>query len=240
MKVLAALATILTLAPCAGRAADGPSGIYAALDLTSDYRFQGSSNTDGNAAVQGVLHYFRPDGWYLGVFGSQVDFKDPGKTSYELDFYGGKRFALEGGRSELKLQAMRSVFPDNATPGPTYDFWTFQASARRTWGPLALNVLGAFVPQGSYHSGKVWRVESEVDYVVSPNLSLHAIVGDQWGGRNHTRAYWSVGPQLSWKALQLDLRYVGTDRTRETCPFLPKSCDPALVATVTASHAFVF
>ncbi len=99
------------------RAANEAGGLFSFIDLTSDYRYQGASNTDGNAAVQGNLHYWRPDGWYAGLFASQVDFKDPGHTSYELDWYGGKTLAFDGGRSELKLQLMDSVFPQQPHAG---------------------------------------------------------------------------------------------------------------------------
>lgn len=228
----AVLALLLAAAPAAARAADG-SGLYTAVSATTDYRYQGVSNSDDHAALQGVLHYFRPDGWYLGAFASQVNFRDPGRTSYELDLYGGKTLRLDGGRTELKLQVMRSIFPDNATPGPTYDFWTFQAGATRHIGKLTVGGLAAFVPEGSYRSGKVWRLEGQADYAVSPHLTLKALVGDQWGGRGHTRAYWSLGPSFVWKQLTFDLRYVGTDRGRSHCGYLPKICDDTVTASVT-------
>jgi uncharacterized protein (TIGR02001 family) len=233
MKPIAALAAALAAAVPAAAHAAGVSGLYSALTVTSDYRYQGVSDTDGAAALQANLHYFRPDGWYAGAFASQVDFKDPGHTRYELDLYGGKTLALDGGKSELKLQVMRSVFPDNATPGPTYDFWTFQASARRQVGKLAVGGLAAFVPEGSYRSGKVWRVEGQADYAVAPHLALKALAGEQWGGRGHTRAYWSLGPSLTWRRLTFDLRYVGTDRGRSNCGYLPKICDDTVTASAT-------
>ena len=230
MKPALALCALLLSAPSVAQAA--ASGVYSFVAITSDYRYQGASNTAGNAAVQGVLHYFRPDGFYAGVFASQVDFKDAG-TSYELDIYGGKNFEFQGGKTELKLQAMSSTFPDNTTPGPTYDFWTFETVGKHNFGKLTASALLAFVPEGSYRSGKVWRVETEADYAVNPHLTLKALFGDQWGGRGHTRAYWSLGPSFTWKALTLDLRYVDTDRTRENCGFLPKNCDATVTATVT-------
>jgi len=229
-RILAAAA--LLAVPVAARA-EGASGLYSAVTLTSDYRFQGASNSEDHAAVQGNVHYFRPDGWYAGLFASQVDFNDPGHTTYELDFYGGRNLEFEGGRTEVKLQVMRSIFPDNATFGPTYDFWTFQAGARRRFGKLTAGGLAAFVPEGSYRSGKVWRIEAQADYALTPRLTLKALAGDQWGGRGHTRAYWSLGPSFTWKALTLEARYVGTDRTRANCGFSPKICGPEVTASVT-------
>jgi len=210
-------------------------GLFSFIALTSDYRFQGASNTDGNGAVQGNIHYWRPDGWYAGAFASQVDFKDPGHTSYEVDWYGGKNLEFDGGRNEWKLQAMYTAFPDNRTFGPTYDFLTLSTALKHKAGKLTTNTVAAFVPEGSYRSGKVWRIEQGADYAVTPNLTLKALAGDQWGGRNHERVYWSLGAAMTWKTLTFDMRYVDTDRTRANCPFLPKTCDPEVVGTITVN-----
>ena len=181
MKALPALAALALLqptlahagAPCAGAPCAGEwGGLFSFIALTSDYRFQGVSNTDGNAAVQGNLHYWRPDGFYAGAFVSQVDFKDPGQTSYEVDWYGGKNLEFAKGATEWKLQAMYSAFPDNHTFGPTYDFLTLSTAVKHTAGKLTTNTLAAFVPEGSYRSGKVWRIEQGADYALRPNLTL--------------------------------------------------------------------
>lgn len=233
MKTAAALLTLALAVPAAARAANEAGGLFSFIALTSDYRYEGASNTDGNAAVQGNIHYWRPDGWYAGLFASQVDFKDPGHTSYELDGYAGKNLEFQGGKTELKLQAMYSAFPDNRTFGPTYDFLTGEVALKHVMGKLTGSTLLAFVPEGSYRSGKVWRGESEADYALAPNLTLKGVAGYQWGGRGHQRAYWSLGAATTWKTLGFDLRYVATDRTRANCGFLPKACDAAIVGALT-------
>ena len=237
MKAALAVSAVVLALALAGptAAANEAGGLFSFIDLTSDYRFQGASNTDGNGAVQGNVHYWRPDGWYAGLFASQVDFAYVGSPSYELDWYGGKNLEFDGGKTELKLQLMDSVFPNNRTPGPTFDFLTYEVAGKRVWGKITTSTLAAFVPEGSYHSGKVWRVETDADYALTPDLTLKAIVGDQWGGRNHTRAYWSLGAATRWKTLGFDLRYVDTDRTRANCPFLPKTCGPEVVGTLTVN-----
>jgi uncharacterized protein (TIGR02001 family) len=236
--LIAVLAAALALPAAAAQAQDAPNpsgGFFSFVDVTSDYRYQGVSNTDGGAAIQGNLHYWRPDGWYAGLFATQVDFKDPRRTSYELDWYGGKNLELEGGKTELKLQLMYSAYPDNRTFGPTYDFLTGEVALKHVWGKLTASSLFAFTPQGSYRSGKIWRTETEADYALTPGLTLKALAGDQWGGRDHTRAYWSLGAATRWKALGFDLRYVDTDLGRADCPFLPKTCGPELVGTLTVN-----
>jgi uncharacterized protein (TIGR02001 family) len=234
MKAAPILLVLALVPPGAAQAGDW-GGIFSFVAITSDYRYQGASNTDGNAAVQGNVHYWRPDGYFAGLFASQVDFKDPGHTSYELDYYAGKNLKLDGGATELKLQAMYSAFPDNHTFGPTYDFLTLSTGARHTAGQLTAGATFAFVPEGSYRSGKVWRVESTADYALAPNLTLKTLLGDQWGGRGHERVYWSLGAAVTWKRFGFDLRYTDTDRTRANCGFLSKACDAAIVGTLTVN-----
>lgn len=55
--------------------------------LTSDYKFRGISQTDGGAALQGGFDVDFGNGFYLGTWGSNVDYAN----SLELDYYGGFR-----------------------------------------------------------------------------------------------------------------------------------------------------
>lgn len=222
--VLAAL-----LAPTA---AHGQSGLYSHVTLTSDYRYQGVSSSDGHAAVQGVVHHFRPDGWYAGLFASTVDYNDYG-TSYELDFYGGKTLKLDP-KTDLKLQALVTVFPDNTTPGPTYDFVQGGVSLIRRQGPLTLTGLVTYVPDGAYDAGRIWRGEGEAVLALNKRVSLKALVGHQAAVRRPDRTYWSLGGEARWKHLILEVRYQDTNLSKRQCGFNPDICGPALTGAVTA------
>src|SRR5262245_39497171 len=90
----AATALLAVLLPAAAARASDGGGIYSAVTLTSDYRYQGVSNSDQHQALQANVHYFRPDGWYAGIFATTVDFNDGG-TSYEIDYYGGRTLKLD-------------------------------------------------------------------------------------------------------------------------------------------------
>jgi uncharacterized protein (TIGR02001 family) len=231
--VLLALALASSL-PSVAHAGDW-GGLFSAVMLASDYRYQGVSESRGRPVVQGYLHWWRPDGVYAGVFATQVDFGYAGAPTYEIDSYAGKNFSLQGGRTELKLEGMYTSFPDNRTPGPTLDFVQAKVQAKRTSGPWTILGLASYVPRGSYGSGPIARVEGETDFAVSKHLTLKALVGSQGGGRGHDRTYWSLGVATTWKTLGFELRYLDNDRTRANCGFLPKACDPALVGTLTVS-----
>lgn len=208
-------------------------GLFSAVMLTSDYRYEGVSNSRNHAALQGYLHWQRRDGWFAGVFATQDDFGYPGSPTYELDTYAGRNLELDGGRTELKLEAMYSAFPNNRTPGPTLNFFQAEAQARHVFGKWAATGSVAYVPEGSYRSGELWRIESGVDYALRPRLTFRALTGYQWGGRGHERTYWSLGLATSLKAVGFELRYVGNDRSPTNCGLSPKACAPAVVGAVT-------
>jgi uncharacterized protein (TIGR02001 family) len=226
---LVAAATLPAPLACAGEW----GGIFSAVTLTSDYRYQGVSSSDNHAALQGYIHYWRSDGWYAGLFVTQVDFNDDG-TSYELDFYGGKTIKLDG-KTELKLQGLYTTFPDNRTPGPTYDFVQASIAVTHRNGPLTVSGLTSYVPEASYGSGEAWRLEGEAAYAVSPRLTLKALAGRRWIERGLDRTYWSLGAAASWKRLTFEVRYVDTNLSKARCGCNPDICGPALVGSITAS-----
>jgi uncharacterized protein (TIGR02001 family) len=60
------------------------------LAVTSDYVFRGISQTDRDPALQGGFDYaFGESGFYVGTWGSNVDFQDRDGPDVEIDFYGG-------------------------------------------------------------------------------------------------------------------------------------------------------
>ena len=227
-----AVATLLA-ATLLAAAAHAQSGLYSQVTLTSDYRYQGVSSTSRKPALQGVVHHFRPDGWYAGLFASQVDYGYAESPSFELDFYGGKTLKLND-KTDLKLQALASVFPDNRTPGSTFDFVQGGASLIRREGRLTLTGLTTYVPQGSYGSGQIWRAEGGADYALSKSVTLKALAGRQWTERRPDRSYWSLGVEARWRHLIFEVRYQDTDLSRDRCGFNPDICGASLTGAVTA------
>lgn len=52
--------------------------------LVSDYLFNGLSQTNDEATLQGSLDWWNDSGWYAGSFASGVDYGQG--TDYEVDF----------------------------------------------------------------------------------------------------------------------------------------------------------
>ncbi|CAN5490169.1 hypothetical protein BH10PSE5_BH10PSE5_28940 [soil metagenome] len=208
-------------------------GIFSAVMVASDYRYQGSSSSNLKPVVQGYAHLYRPDGYYAGVFATQVDYGYDSSPTYEVDLYGGKN--IQFGKTEVKLEAMYSAYPDNQTWGPTLDFLSLKAAAKRTDGKVSLGGAAVYTPQGPYGAGEGWRVEGEAGYAVNPHLKLKALAGQSWTHRGQDRGYWELGAVTTWKNLALEIRYTDNSLSRARCGFNPDICDPTVVGTLTVS-----
>ncbi len=66
------------------------ANVSSTVNLTSDYTFNGVSQTDSGPAIQASLDYAADSGWYAGTWASNVDFGGTDNTNIEWDFYVGK------------------------------------------------------------------------------------------------------------------------------------------------------
>lgn len=71
--------------------------VSSTVALTNNYLFNGITQTDKDPALQASLDWANDEGWYLGTWGSNVDFGDD--TDIEVDFYGGYAFELNNDMS---------------------------------------------------------------------------------------------------------------------------------------------
>jgi len=64
------------------------------VNVTSDYTFNGVSQTDSSPALQASLDYANESGLYVGTWASNLDFGASDDTNIEWDFYIGKGYTL--------------------------------------------------------------------------------------------------------------------------------------------------
>lgn len=86
MKKLVPALVLSGLAAMPAFAEDSPHSITGNLGFFSDYAFRGVSQTDEDPAIQGGFDYAHASGFYLGTWGSNVEFAD---ANMEWDVYGG-------------------------------------------------------------------------------------------------------------------------------------------------------
>jgi uncharacterized protein (TIGR02001 family) len=203
--------------------------VYSSVSATSDYRNNGISVSDRQPAVQGSLHWRIPNGFYIGVWGSSVDFRDAHDTSAEVDAYAGRRFDL--GATDVRIEGMYSYFDDHER-GPTYDFMQVKVRASHTFHDLALALSGAWSPDGSYGAGTTWQVRGEMVYPISAWLKASALLGRGLFENRIDRTYWDAGATAYWRKLSFDVRYVDTNLSRRQC-LAVDWCDAAIIGTLT-------
>lgn len=96
------------------------AGVSSTINATSDYTFNGVSQTDNNPALQASLDYAADSGWYVGSWASNVDFGSEDDTWLELDFYAGKYFQLNDSASLDAGIAYYTYHGDDASSGYQY------------------------------------------------------------------------------------------------------------------------
>lgn len=95
MKQLSYLLVLSGLISVPALAADAPASPHSLagnITFTTDYLFRGVSQTQNGPAIQGGFDYSHASGFYLGTWGSNVDWVSQGykdNNSMEIDLYGG-------------------------------------------------------------------------------------------------------------------------------------------------------
>ncbi len=221
----------------AGRQMSRWGALFPSVVVASEYRFDGKSNSSGEPVVQASLYWWRPDKTFVGVWASTVDFSgyyDP-NTSYEIDVYAGRNWDFggpdwyAGADTRLTLQVMYSMFPDNETPGPTYDFLQLKTRVQhRLDDRWTLDSSVSFVPQASYGAGRSWKWDVGASYRVNSWLSVGGSAGVQDVQRRNDYAYWNFGATATIGQAEFDLRYYDTDLNYIDCGY-SANCGSALV-----------
>jgi len=105
-KLLAALSAVLLAS-----SVSADDAISANFTLATDYVWRGVSQTDENPAIQGGLDYSADNGFYIGTWGSNVDFGSV--ENLELDVYFGWATEFDNGLG-LDIGFIQYLYFDNA------------------------------------------------------------------------------------------------------------------------------
>lgn len=212
-----ALPAALLLASLAGVTSDVHAEISANAALVSDYRFRGISQSDEDAAIQAGFDYAFDNGFYLGTWGSSVDFDSniDFDGSLELDVYGGWGTDI-GEDSSIDLGYIYYAYPgDDGAEGDYQEFYLNYG-----WKDLSLGV--AYSDDYYGDSGSFWYLQANYDWSFAENwvLSLHAGYNDFdddifLSSDKGNYVDYSVGVTWSVEGVDLGLTWVGTDLDEE-------------------------
>ncbi len=204
--LLAALALALT-APAF--AADDEYGFSGSLDFVSDYAYRGISQTNEDPALQLGLDYSFEGGFYVGGWGSNVDFEPGDGADIELNAYIGWAGDVTDSVA-IDLQLVRYIYPGTSS-GVDYDYNEFI-------GVLSLAELVDFTL--GYSNDVFASSEDGIYYGVSGSyglpwaeLSLDLSLGhydlDDAVGDSYTD--YSIGVSREFGYVSASFAYINTD-----------------------------
>jgi uncharacterized protein (TIGR02001 family) len=190
--------------------------------LTSDYKFRGISQSDESPAIQGGFDVTFEPGFYIGTWGSSVDFDTNGDGydgSLELDGYAGWASSIGDTDFGVDVGYIYYGYPGDGSPNGNYQEFYVKGS----WRDLVLGVAYS----DDYYAGtdEFWYVSADYSLTVLEDFSVGLHVGYnmleddggflsvQPGKTKAEDAYtdYSVSVSYEWVGLEFAVAYVGTD-----------------------------
>lgn len=173
--------------------------VEANVTLASDYIWRGVSQTMNEPAIQGGFDWAHDSGFYLGTWGSNVDYGGP--EHLELDYYGGWGTETEGGIAF----DVGYIY---------YDFFDGDASLQEIYGSVGFfgfTLAGSFEVDGLDGSNNYYSLDYGYDF--EQGFSLYAGAGrydlaDE-NGPAYTH-YWA-GASAELVGLTFDISYHNGD-----------------------------
>jgi uncharacterized protein (TIGR02001 family) len=202
-----------------GRSAAADSGFGGSLVATTDYVFRGLSQTRGDPALQGDVHYRGSAGWFAGAWVSNIDPEADYIGGVELNAYAGWTWAPTPDWS-TRVSYVRYLYPE-ARKGTNYDYGELTGTvgyrdrffATLGWSPDMVRTTHAGYDQRgnslSYELSlrqPVWRwlgVAAGVGY-----YDLTDVVGDSYWS-------WNATVTATFGSLELDLARFANDATAQ-------------------------
>lgn len=169
--------------------------LTANLVLTSDYIFRGISNSNRQPALQGGVDYAHPDGWYVGSWASNVDFRDGGEAKVEIDGYFGH--AGSAGKFSWNAGWMAYVYP-GARKSLQYD--TQRVSLGGQYD-LSVAVAGLYFDriENVFGSGPAHYLETSLVVPVRTDISVDMRIGRQ----RYTDNVYLTMPDFTYRSVAL-------------------------------------
>ena len=192
--------------------AEEPTGDHqfsANVAMTTDYIWRGISQADNGPAIQGGFDYAHASGFYLGTWGSNVDFGPGDDASMEIDIYGG--YAGEFNGVSFDLGIIHYDYPsesddnfDEVYLGLGYGFLSAQVSHTDEFGEGADDAT-------YYEAG----ADFELPYSVGLALHVGHYDLDPDDGEDYTD--WKVAVSREYAGFNFELAYTDTDLSDREC-----------------------
>lgn len=216
----AALFFMAVFPACAEENSLVPGSFSGNVALTSEYSFRGIAQSDEQPALQGGVDWAHDSGFYLGVWGSSVDFNDGDEASVEVDLYGG----LTGNLTENTGWDIGFIY--YAYPGADsnldYDFIEAKAALSHDFGSFAATASINYSPDYFAGSGDAFYYSLNAEAPLPHNFTLngHAAyqsIDDEGAFGVPDYLDWSAGLGYAWDRIDLSLNYQDTNLDETDC-----------------------
>ncbi|MBT5471782.1 MAG: hypothetical protein HOK41_14365 [Nitrospina sp.] len=196
-----------------------PGNFNGSFGIFTEYIFRGITQSDEHPAIQGSFDWSHDKGFYLGVWGSNVDFGDGDQANTEFDWYGGVTREYYG--VAIDLGFVYYTYP-GANDVLNYDFFEYKVGLGYELSMVALSASVNYSPEYFGGTGDATYMSFDADAPLLQGVGLTAHLGRQWitdsaafgiGAVDPTRDYldWSVGLTYSTNGFDLSLQYIDTD-----------------------------
>jgi uncharacterized protein (TIGR02001 family) len=193
-----------------GAATAANAGVTSTWTLASDYDFRGITQTAQDPAVQGSVDYASDSGWYVGAWGSNVDFGTI-DSDLEVDLYTGFTGTSEGG---LGYDVGLVYYTYHSSSDPNY--FEVYGSLSKDWFKGKVWYSNDFGGDTSAGDTPAWYVEGNGTFPLPNNFSVLAHVGysfgDYWKDIDSEYYDYSLGVGYTAGKFNLALKWVdGSD-----------------------------
>ncbi|MEO5597984.1 MAG: TorF family putative porin [Novosphingobium sp.] len=234
-KTVFAAATVATLGIAAPAYADeAPASditITGSATIATEYRLRGISQTDSRAAIQGGITVAHSSGVYVGTWASNLGGNGTwGGSNMELDLIGGYSKSFSGVTADAGL--VYYVYPGTSK----HDYIEVYGSLSAPIGPVKAKVGTYWTPSQKNVAAiaakghNIWVYGELAAPIPSTPVTLKGHLGYSSGNSIYTCGAgfgpcdknvldYSIGADFTYKALTLNVSYVGTDMSSAAAGF---------------------
>lgn len=178
----------------------------ARLAFTTDYRFDGVSQTRGKPAFQAGLEGSFRRGFYAGIWTSQVDFGSGDPARVEVDLYLGYRNSVNASL-ELDVGFVHYTYPGAPRRGYAYTevFAGIVLREHTSWYVWVADDAALF-------GGRAWRTKVAHEFELHEEFRLGLEAGyTRYPVLDVDVAHYRIGISRPWRGFGFDLSWHGSD-----------------------------
>lgn len=212
-----------------------PGSFSGSLGFFTDYRFRGISQTFNESAVQGNFDWGHETGFYLGIWGSNVEFGANGAGNTEFDIYAG--VAREYWGITFDIGGIYYTYP-GALESNALDYFEYMFGMSYDFSLIEMGASVNYSPENTASSGNATYLSYDASIPLVSRLALTGHVGRQWITSHDafTRpdyVDWSIGATYSTHGFDLSVTFIDTDLDTTECG--GDTCDSEVVFGISRS-----